>query len=173
MGQGVCAALPALHALTGCDSTSSLSGIGKKKAMKALLGNQSQQERLAEVGMELPMSDAAVRNCESFICQLYTTAQRAGTRADDVRYWLFCQKQKQNEGLPPTSDSLLQHIKRANYQAYIWRKALEQQQDLPSPNDHGWKTEDGVLQPVLMTKDPAPRALLELSFCHCKKSACR
>ena len=53
LGRGVCDALPALHALTGCDSTSSLSGIGKKKAMKALLGNQMQKERLAEVGMDL------------------------------------------------------------------------------------------------------------------------
>ena len=117
---------------------------------------------------DLSLSGDAVRDCESFIFQLYTTAQRAGIRADDVRYWLFCQKQKQNEGLPPTSDSLLQNIKRANYQAYIWRNALEQKQDLPSPNDHGWKTEDGVLQPILMTKDPAPCALLELPFCPCK-----
>ena len=54
--------------------------------MKALLGNKMQQERLAEVGMDLPLSDAAVRHCESFICQLYTTVQRAGTRADNVRY---------------------------------------------------------------------------------------
>ena len=79
--------------------------------MKALLGKQMQQETLAEVGIQLPMSDyTAVRNCESFICQLYTTVQRDGTKADDVRYWLFiCQKQKQ--GLLPTSDSLSQHKK--------------------------------------------------------------
>ena len=32
LGPTMCDALPALHALTGCDSTSSLAGIGKKKA---------------------------------------------------------------------------------------------------------------------------------------------
>ena len=44
--------------------------------------------------------------------------------------------------------------------------------NLPSPNNHGWKTENDMLQPVLMTKDPASHALPEQSFCHCKKSAC-
>ena len=67
----------------------------------------------------------------------------------------------------------MQHIKRANYQEYIWRRALEATQELPSPNNNGWTIQDDMLQPVLMTKDPAPHALLELSFCRCKKSACR
>ncbi|KAJ8034477.1 hypothetical protein HOLleu_21334 [Holothuria leucospilota] len=173
LGRCLCAALPAFHALTGCDSTSSLSGIGKKKALKVLLGSKTCQEQLLMLGMELPLSDETMINCESFICQLYSTDERAGTKADDMRYWLFCQQQKKNEGLPPTSDSLLHHIKRANYQTYIWRKSLQSEQNLPSPNNHGWKTEDGSLRPVLMTKDPAPHALLVLSFCCCKKSECR
>ena len=75
--------------------------------------------------------------------------------------------------LPPTSDSLLQHMKRAIYQAYIWRHSLDAMQDLNSPEGHGWEKEEGVLKPVLMTKEPAPKSLLELTTCQYKKSECR
>ena len=37
LGQLLCNCLPSFHALTGCDSTSALSGIGKKKAWKVLI----------------------------------------------------------------------------------------------------------------------------------------
>ena len=40
------------------------------------------------------------------------------------------------------------------------------------PNNNGWKTEDDMLQPVLMTKDPASHALLEQLFYCCKKTVC-
>ena len=39
LGPTMCDTLPALHALTGCDSTSSLAGIGKKKAWDVLRRN--------------------------------------------------------------------------------------------------------------------------------------
>lgn len=46
-------------------------------------------------------------------------------------------------------------------------------QNLPSPNGHGWQIQDGTLVPLLMSKEPAPAAILELTACKCKKSACR
>ena len=89
------------------------------------------------------------------------------------RYILFCQKKQRNEVLPPTSDSLSQHIKRANYQAYVWRNALEPMQQLPPLESHCLYKEDGVLKPVLITREQAPKSLLELTTCQCKISMCR
>lgn len=89
------------------------------------------------------------------------------------RYILFCQKKQRNEVLPPTLDSLSQHIKRANYQAYEWRNGLEPMQQLPPPESQGWYKEDEVLKPVLMTREPVPKTLLELTTCQCKRSLCR
>ena len=74
---------------------------------------------------------------------------------------------------PPTFDSLQQHTKRENYQAYVRKKALEPIQSLPPAAGHGWKVQDGALQPVFMTTDPSPRGLPELSVCHNKKSTRR
>ena len=46
LGPAMCDALPAVHALTGCDSTSSLAGIGKKKAWDVLRRNRVHQDSL-------------------------------------------------------------------------------------------------------------------------------
>ena len=45
-------ALPAFHALTGCESTSSISGISKMKQWKAILRSQVHQESLSLLGQE-------------------------------------------------------------------------------------------------------------------------
>ena len=53
---------------------------------------------------------------------------------------LFVKKGRVMEALPPTFASLLQHSFRAAYQAgHVWRLSLDQQQQLPFPEDLGWK----------------------------------
>ncbi|KXJ07034.1 hypothetical protein AC249_AIPGENE18228, partial [Exaiptasia diaphana] len=108
---------------------------------------------------------------ESSICSLYGTAKKTPKTSDEARYLLFCQKTKNNLMLPPTSDSLKQHISRANFQAYVWRRALVAMQDLPSPVGYGWKLEDDELYPVLMTKPAAPSSILELTNCKCSSTS--
>ena len=41
------------------------------------------------------------------------------------------------------------------------------------PESNGWYKEGIILKPVLMTRDPAPRSLLELTTCQCRRSMCR
>lgn len=98
----------------------------------------------------------------SIVCRLYTTSKTAST-VDELCYFMFCQKKQKNEMLPPTSDCLLQHLKRSNYQAFIWRHALEAMQDFESPEGHGWVRDEKHILPLLMTKAPAPESLLELT----------
>ena len=173
IGPELCRALPALHALTGCDSTSALSGIGKQTALRKLQKPENYMRNISQLGDVIPPTGATVRACEKYVCSLYTTCEAAGNTADEVRYWLFCQKRQKSECLPPTSDSLHLHIERANYQSFIWKRSLHAQQELPEPDGHGWQaTEDGS-QSLLMTKDPAPVGLLELTTCRCQKSACQ
>ena len=47
----LCSALPAFHALTGCNTTSSLAGVGKKKAWKSLCRSEKHQESPGMVGL--------------------------------------------------------------------------------------------------------------------------
>ena len=171
LGPTLCSALPGFHALTGCDSTSALCGIGKKKAFEVVKTSESYQQDLAQLGANVELCMESKASCEKLVCAMYTSKD-AGNTADDTRYWLFCQKQKRNENLPPTSNSLQHHIQRANYQALVWKLSLKAVQNLPSPNGQGWNIISGALSPVLMTREPAPSALLALTSCRCQKSAC-
>ena len=62
------------------------------------------------------------------------------------------------------------HIKRANYQAMIWKKAMDGQFYPPNPDGNGWKVSNDDVSIVWITKDPAPKAILEFISCKsCKK----
>lgn len=170
-GQNLCMCLPSFHALTGCDSTSAFSGIGKKKAWKALQKEVNTQLDLSTLGsnpvLQVPVKDIA----ESFICSMYSA--KHFNNADEARYHLFCQKSLKSEDLPPTSESLSHHIKRANYQASVWKKALSPMQNIPPPEGNGWMMIDSNLVPVLMEKNPAPSEITELTKCGCGISQCK
>ena len=68
LGTTLCASLPAYHALTGCDTTSSLSGIGKKKSWEILKKSSDHQESLSEFGTNLLLEENVVARCELYIC---------------------------------------------------------------------------------------------------------
>ena len=78
----------------------------------------------------------------------------------------------ESEELPPTSDTLGHHIRRENYQTYLWKQALVPMQTLPSPDENGWKLEEDRLVLVLMSKDSGPNSIIELTTSHCQQSAC-
>ena len=63
--------------------------------------------------------------------------------------------------LPLCRNALVHHIKRRNYQAAIWRKALQTNINAPSPNGNGWiiAAHNKVLV-RWMTQEQAPSELL-------------
>ena len=68
-----------------------------------------------------------------------------------IAYSVKQEKQK-NEGLPATTYSIQLHIQRANYQTMIWKE-----QRLPSPVGDGWELSEGIVKPVLVIKEAAPK----------------
>ena len=168
LGKSLSNCLQSFHAVTGCDSTSAFSGIGKIKARKVLTQKHIQCN-LNRLGENSVLHDDVHKVAESFLCSLYTSA-KSFSNANKARYFLFCQKSQE---LPPTPESLSYHIKRANYQACVWKRALVPLQNLPSPEGNGWQMKDGKLSPVLMTRNPAPRGIIELAKCGCTTSECK
>ena len=92
-----------------------------------------------------------------------------------LRYHLFCAKRGDIEShqLPPCRDCFVNHAKRANYQAELWRRCLEQDPQIPSPVDRGWKAErEGGSEKLLvhwMDGQPAPETILGLLACSCPR----
>ena len=93
-------------------------------------------------------------------------------KVNELRYQMFiCRKGDVQSGqLPPCEDTLRQHTIRANYQAAIWRRSLENNVSIPDPADgYGWiKSHDGNLNVKWMTISPAPEAVLCLMSSKCK-----
>ena len=88
-----------------------------------------------------------------------------------MRYAIFCAKlgKIESQKLPPCRDSLKNHIHRANYQCFIWRKCLEQSPDIPDLEDHEWKFENGLVSCIWMNGLLAPNVILSLFSCDCKR----
>ena len=84
LGESLCRCLPSFHALTGCDSTSAFSGIGKKKAWKVLLTKEQMQRDLCTLGQNPAIQEPVQKAAESFICSLYTSAKNF-SNVDDAR----------------------------------------------------------------------------------------
>lgn len=175
LGIDVCRALVGMHAFTGCDTVSAFAGKGKANALKLLTTNKNCRDTFLRLGEEWDLSTELMNKLEKFTCLLYAP-KASSTKVDDLRYNLFCAKKGELEShqLQPCRDCLVKHTQRANYQAGIWRRCLEQDPQVPSPVSRGWKIErdeEGVEQLVLdwMDGQPAPEAVLDLLACNCSR----
>ena len=91
---------------------------------------------------------------------------------NELRYDMFCAKKGDVSSgqLPPCKDALLQHTKRANYQAAIWRRSLQNTLDPPEPSaGHGWHLSMGEIAISWLTGPPAPEIVLSLTACKCPR----
>ena len=129
-----CKILPAVHALTGCDSTSAMFGIGKKTVFKIVMENP---ERFSDlVYLEGQDTAAAVTAARSLTLTLYDPKRRSSNDAKDLnqlRVKLASRKNASLIKLPPREASFLQHVKRASWQTKIWLSSHTAQQDIGSP----------------------------------------
>lgn len=129
--------LLSFHALTGCDTTSSFHGHGKKMCWKIF---EKQPLLVKGIGR-----DGELAPIEQFVCHLYGAPEQP--TIDHARLQLFGKAQKGLEMLPPTKDALELHTVRANYQAKIWLQADQEYIDVPPPTDTlAWKKESGHLE---------------------------
>ncbi|XP_077972179.1 uncharacterized protein LOC120332986 [Styela clava] len=163
-------AMVGAHAFTGCDSVSSFYGKGKVKPIKLVLEESKFIEFFAQLGRSFDVNEASMNRAEEFVCSLYGENMK---NVNDARARLFKTGKHMDHTLPPNSDSLKEHVLRANYQAAIHHLCLEPKPIIPSPIGHGWVLDDGVLQVKWMDLLPAPKSVLELANCKCKKNRCQ
>ena len=166
LGPRVCRVLPGLHALTGCDTVSSFSGKSKKRAFEIVRDSQVTSVCVQVLGESLPLSEQSITKLEEVVCRVYNDNQCK--LVNDLRYKIFCKgKNVQSHQLPPTSAALRYHLKRANYQAFLWKKALQPRID-QEPVNHGWQLKEGRLEIVWTDLAPAPQAVMSFVCCGCR-----
>ena len=130
--------LPAVHALTGCDTTSKV-GI-KKATLKAAECTGS--ELLSSFGKE-PLSDDRIAAAEKFLVGCLSDASTMKS-SDELRYHQYHKKSfKFNlEKLAATSNTIHTHIMRAYFQCNRWVNAASVESITLDPLEYGNVAED-------------------------------
>ncbi len=168
-----CTAMMGLHCFTGVDTTSAFKGKGKIKPFNVLKKSTKFSPVMAKLGDEWQVQDGMVDQLEEFCCVLY--GHKRLKSVDDVRD-VKLKKVCGRDGLikttsvdlsyfPPCKRSLLQHIKRCNYQVAIWKCSHIAKPAIPPPGpEYGWTLNENTdkLEPLWFEGNPIPQSLLEL-----------
>ena len=103
---------------------------------------------------------------EQFTCVMYGKSRFQ--EVDEVRVLMIrekCGDKPLDAGrnidlgkLPPCRNCLEQHIRRANYQAAVWKRSHIADPNIPDDmQEHGWTYTDGVMEPLWISGDILPK----------------
>lgn len=172
LGPVVCGCLPAVHSLTGCDTTCSLNRIGKRTVYSKLVKNADAISKLATFHED--DTDDSIAVARQFVLLLYAGKKGRGvTTLDELRYVMATTTDKNAAMLPPTEDSFKQHVLRAKFQARLWCESHIAIQETVEPVGHGWSLcAEGITQTMFL-QSPAPVEVRDLTHLYCKDKDCR
>eukprot|EP00794_Sanderia_malayensis_P002695 gene2695-3114_t len=161
IGLDECRLLPVIHAVSGCDTTSRVFGIGKSVALKKRLDHNFC--RFAEVFLNDHADESEIIFArEQMLLSLYNA--KDADDLDTLRFQRFHEKVAYNtsavqmQNLPPTSAAAGFHSKRVYLQVHYWIGHANEWQ----PESWGWFCENGKLIPKTIALPPAPQRLLQI-----------
>ena len=149
-GRDLCLHLPALHALSGCDTTSYFYNVGKVKLLKTVIKSPRYLALLDSLGKEKVASDSDIEDVQKFVqTVMYSGKDKESYVETRVRLY-HKMKVKSSLSLPPDPHSLKQAILRAHWQTYYWLRCTEASVANLSFEGCGWKwsSEEPFLKPV-------------------------
>jgi hypothetical protein len=173
LGAEVANILPVTHSLTGCDTTSSFFGIGKKTVYKILKQNTTKYQTLTNLASS--DVDTCVEAGRLFVGDLYDPKGSAKSVLRDLyklRVKLALSKDSSLVKLPPSEAAFIQHILRVAFQVYVWTHANEAKPPPRSPLEYGWRNENKYVMPKYF-EGPMTSDFFQDRVCMCKsKSIC-
>ena len=140
LGPSVCNAYLFFHSFSGCDTTSSFSGRGKKsfhETWKLLPKLTPIFYKLSSTANPEEILTDDYKTLERFIVTLYSSTINT-EEVDVARRILFTTRSRSVENIPPTSEALKQHVKRSALQAIKWRRCISDDCSLLDPLLWGW-----------------------------------
>ncbi len=161
LGRKICLNMPAMHAVTGCDTTSYLYKVGQVRVMKKLLEADRKCELLADLGKDESFSEITLKNAKEFIRTLMYTGKQKETYVETRIRRYQEMKVKSSMSLPPDPDSVTQVIKGAHYQVYFWKRCDEINIEIIPFANYGWRwcKKQKLVVPIWFTGDQLPPSL--------------
>ena len=141
--------LPALHALTGCDSTNKVA----TKLSAVRLAREGGNSLLHSFGRGT-FTDEILYDSEKFLVKCISPKSISDT-FDDLRYEVYHDKKFKFDlvKFPPTSKTIKEHIKRAYFQCHLWQHASYIPSITLNPLEYGYvEDEDGKLMSIVTTE---------------------
>ena len=166
LGKEVCRNLLFLHAVTGCDTTSRLYGVGKATALKKFENVLHFKQQANVFSRHSTVSDV-VSAGEKALVSLFGGKPGVGLNA--LRYQRYFEKLANKtshiepQNLPPTAAAARFHSLRVYLQVKQWQGEGAGM----SMEDWGWKVSNYQVFPVATDLPPAPESLLQLIRCNC------
>ena len=163
--------LPA-HAISGCDTVASYFGVGKGTVIKLLKEGYD----LSAIGnVDSPLQNV-IHQATCFISACY--GMKNSTDMSNTRLLVWGKKNGKGHSsspnlsaLPPTREAFIENVKRAHFQAMMWRDVNVDPRTL-NPEEFGWKKDENnkSLSPTHLPDNskPAPDYILEMIRCGCK-----
>ena len=152
LGAELSKCLPALHALTGCDTTSKIST--KLAAVNAV---RKQENSILISHFSSPqLTESMIQMAETFLVKCLKPSTKLET-FDELRLSEF-ENNALNmdlEKAPCTSDNAKKHIQRSYYQVQLWVQApFRDATFIMNPEMYGFERSGGVLVPEMVTSKP-------------------
>ena len=166
----VCDELLAMHAFTGCDTTSYPFKKGKTSGLSIL--KKYSDLNLQYIGEQSTTRDEVIEIGTKFFAYLY--GSKIPVKMNSLRHHIFITNKSTPpiHTLPPTDEALAQHLLRSHIQVMIWKSALDEMPPPPeSITDWGWEIKDGIPIPVIGIDQVAPPDLLKTVACGCKSES--
>src|SRR6218665_316434 len=172
VGCSIVPCLLAIHALSGCDTTSAIYSHGKISAFKkfSLQGCLPLCDVIGS--MNSTPADVGDAGCQLLVA-LYGGTMGIDT-LNKLRYTTYmklCSSSKsaiRPEQLPPTHIAAYYHCQRAHLQAMQWHALSTEHVD---PCAWGWQLLHNKLVPITTDQPPAPDDLLKVIRCRCKTTS--
>ena len=122
-------------------------------------------EAFAQLGTTQTIPSEVEIALEQFVCQLYLSGTDL-CELSSVRWHIFKKSCAESEKLSPTKGALVEHIKRAHYQAMVWYHDKVAKPDIPEPYDYGWTVANSRYIPVrtLNSQQPLNQMIVMMNF---------
>ena len=173
IGHAMCESLPAVHALTGCDTTSSFAKVGKRTVYNKLVDYSKQNPSALATFGQTNDADRDVETATQFILHVYGNKEVDYTSLDQLRYLMATTTDVPAAHLPPTQDAFKQHTLRARYQTSIWCQAHVPCPTIGHPVGNGWKNDGCCLTPVMFLNEAAPTEVRDVTHLYCVDHNCK
>ena len=156
--------LLAAHGLSGCDTVAPCYGIGKMKILKTLKQGNHSLSCLGDSNANWP---DVVNQATSFMLACYGVPKLDSMTPARTNLWKTGVGRGSSTmpklcSVPPTNPVLMENLKRAHFQIYIWKHVLDLNVPDLDPVQHGW-TKDKATKSLVAVHAP-PNTDLALAY---------